>query len=291
MYVYTNELLIKRMNDYDLFFGESGYVCTDDTWHNKRVCSPFSRLYFVDSGLARLVVDHTEIYMEPGYVYLIPTGLVYDYEGLPSVNKLFFHINIFKPDGYDLMLSLKQIAVLPYDREKLQKLRELYESDLFSDTVLLKGLLSGVVSDMIDKYKIGASENARYTPLVQNAMKYIRTHLSVKLSIAQVAENSFLSASTLTKAFKEQTGRTVGAYIDELVMYSAQRRLLCTDRSVGQISEEFGFCDQFYFSRYFKKRCGESPLKYRKRMRTVDFGSEPNITAVPIGKDAKELDG
>ncbi len=286
MYVYTNDLLIKRMNDYDLFFGESGYVRTDDTWHNKRVCSPFSRLYFVDSGQARLVTENgVECFLEPGNVYLIPTGLVYDYEGLPSVNKLFFHINIFKPDGYDLMLSLKQIGVLPYDREKLTHLSELYESDLFSDTVLLKGLLSGVIADMIDKYKIGANENARYSPLVQNAMKYIRANLSVKLSIVQVAENAFLSASTLTKAFKEQTGRTVGAYIDELVMYSAQRRLLCTDQSIGQISEEFGFCDQFYFSRYFKQHCGESPLRYRKRMRTVDFGAEPNITPVRIGRE------
>ena len=44
MYVYTNDLLISRMNDYDLFFGESGYVHTDDTWHSEKVCSPYSRI-------------------------------------------------------------------------------------------------------------------------------------------------------------------------------------------------------------------------------------------------------
>ena len=68
----------------------------------------------------------------------------------------------------------------------------------------------------------------------------------------------------------------------ERLMYSAQRKLLCTDLSVNEISEAFGFCDQFYFSRYFKRRCGESPLRYRKRMQTVDFGAEPNITKVKI---------
>ena len=75
----------------------------------------------------------------------------------------------------------------------------------------------------------------------------------------------------------------MGAYIDDLVMYSAQRRLLHTDLSVNEVSETLGFCDQFYFSRYFKRRCGESPLKYRKRMRTVDFGTQPEITPVRIG--------
>ena len=135
---------------------------------------------------------------------------------------------------------------------------------------------------MIEAYKIGFDDNDRYTPLVQNAMKYIRSNLSIKLNISQVAENAFISVSTLTKAFKEQTGRTVGLYIDDLVMYSAQRKLLCTELPISEISEELGFCDQFYFSRYFKRRCGESPLRYRKRMQTVDFGAEPNITKVKI---------
>lgn len=282
MYVYTNDLLISRMNDYDLFFGESGYVHTDDTWHGERVCSPYSRIYFVENGSAHLSTEAGDVYLEPGQVYLIPTGLLYDFQGFPAVQKLFFHINLFKPDGFDLMLSCKQIAHLPYDQRKIKELHKLYESDRFSDMVLLKGRISGVVSDIIEAYKIGFDDNDRYTPLVQNAMKYIRTKLSIKLNISEVAENAFVSVSTLTKAFKEQTGRTVGLYIDELVMYSAQRKLLCTDLSVNEISEEFGFCDQFYFSRYFKRRCGESPLRYRKRMKTVDFGTEPNITKVKI---------
>lgn len=223
-----------------------------------------------------------DVFLEPGNVYLIPTGLLYDFEGSPSVQKLFFHINLFKPDGFDLMLSCKQIASLPYSEKQTEELHKLYESDRFADMVLLKGRIAGVVSDMIEAYKIGFDDNDRYTPLVQNAMKYIRANLSVKLNISQVAEHGFVSVSTLTKAFKEQTGRTVGLYIDDLVMYSAQRKLLCTDLSVNEISEAFGFCDQFYFSRYFKRRCGESPLRYRKRMQTVDFGAEPNITKVKI---------
>lgn len=282
MHVYTNDLLIGRMNDYDLFFGESGYVHTDETWHSEKVCSPYSRIYFVENGRAQLTTENGDVFLEPGNVYLIPTGLLYDFKGAPSVDKLFFHINLFKPDGFDLMLSCKKIAQLSYPKEQMAQLHRLYESDRFSDMVLLKGRIAGVVSDMIEAYQIGFDDNDRYTPLVQNAMKYIRDNLSIKLNISKVAENAFISVSTLTKAFKEQTGRTVGLYIDDLVMYSAQRKLLCSELSVSEISEEFGFCDQFYFSRYFKRRCGESPLRYRKRMQTVDFGTEPNITKIKI---------
>ena len=277
MYIYTNDLLIRRMNDFDLFFGESGYVRTDDSWKNDNARAPYTRLYYVDGGKARLTLEENVCILEPSHVYLIPAGLAYDYAGLPSVHKLYFHINIFKPDGFDLMLSFKDVGCLPYPDEQIGELKRLYESDRFSDTVLLKGYISDTVARMIRKYGIGKNDNESYSPLVQNAMRYIRANLSAGLGIAEVADSVFVSVSTLTKTFKEQTGRTVGAYIDDLVMYSAQRKLLRTDMSVSEVSEKLGFCDQFYFSRYFKRRCGESPLKYRKRMQTVDFGADTGI--------------
>ena len=44
----------------------------------------------------------------------------------------------------------------------------------------------------------------------------------------------------------------------------AEQLLLKSDLTVLQISERFGFCDQFYFSRRFKMKYGETPQKYRK---------------------------
>ena len=282
MYVYTNDLLTGSMNDFDVFFGESGYVNTDATWHSRNVCSPFSRLYYVDGGLALLRTPSGELCLEPGKVYLIPAGLTYDYEGTPSVSKLFFHVNLFKPDGYDLMLDFHEVGVLDYSKDDTASLNKLYAADSFTAAVLLKSAVTDTLARMIRKYGIGAQDTGTVSPLVQGAMNYIQKHLSVKLNTAEVADHVFVSVSTLSKAFKAQTGRTVGAYIDDLVMYSAQRALLHTDLALGVVSEQLGFCDQFYFSRYFKRRCGESPLRYRKRMRTVDFGDEPHITPVNI---------
>jgi hypothetical protein len=217
MYVYTNDLLIKRLNEYEMFFGESGYVRTDESWGSKNVCSPFSRIYYVDSGKALLRTKNTEIIMEPGHIYLIPAGLTYDYEGMPSVHKLFFHVNIFKPDGYDMMLEMKEIGILECDYEYMEMLRKLYDSDSFSSAVLLRGYIGHTVSEMISKYGVGKDNAENYSALVQNTMKYIINNLSVKLNITEIADNAFVSVSTLTKVFKEQTGKTVGAYIDDLV--------------------------------------------------------------------------
>lgn len=282
MYVYTNDLLISQMNEYEMFFGESGYVKTDESWHSRKVCSPFSRIYYVDSGKALLRTGESETIMEAGHIYFIPAGLTYDYEGTPSVNKLFFHVNIFKNDGYDMMLDMGRIGVLDCKLEYIDMLTRLFKSDSFSSAVLLRGYIGNTVSEIIRKYDVGKNRRENYSPLVQDTMEYIIKNLSVKLNISEIADRSFVSLSKLCKSFKEETGRTLGAYIDDLVMYSAQRKLLRTDMPISEVSERLGFCDQFYFSRYFKRRCGESPLKYRKRMKTVDFGTEPEITPVRI---------
>ena len=120
MYVYTNDLLIKRMNEYDIFFGESGYVRTDESWRSSKVCTPFTRIYYDDEGKALLRTASEDVIMEPGNVYLIPAGLVYDYEGIPSVQKLFFHINLFKPDGYDMMLEIDRVGILSCPLEHMK---------------------------------------------------------------------------------------------------------------------------------------------------------------------------
>ena len=58
--------------------------------------------------------------------------------------------------------------------------------------------------------------------------------------------------------------RQIIHYIDEQLMLEAQRRLIHTKDTVGTISRDLGFCDQFYFSNRFTKLCGVSPRLYRQ---------------------------
>ena len=83
----------------------------------------------------------------------------------------------------------------------------------------------------------------------------------------QLARRLFVSRSFLTERFRRETGVTIGRYLDDQLMAAAQWQLLRTGRSIGEISESLGYCDQFYFARRFKQLCGESPLQYRKKIR------------------------
>ena len=104
-----------------------------------------------------------------------------------------------------------------------------------------------------------------YSKPVSDAISYVRTHLTASLTVKEISEASLCSKSTLSAMFKNEVGQSVATYIEDLLMSEAQTMLLYSDRTVGQISEKLGYCDQFYFSRRFSKRFGISPKDYRKQ--------------------------
>ena len=76
-------------------------------------------------------------------------------------------------------------------------------------------------------------------------------------------ENTFSKICLRFMQIEKETGKTVGQYLDNLLWAEAKRRLLLSDASVRAISEELGFCDQFYFSRRFRQLFGVTPSYYR----------------------------
>lgn len=60
---------------------------------------------------------------------------------------------------------------------------------------------------------------------------------------------------------------TVGEYIDQMVFYDAQIMLIESDKTIEEISQYYGFCDRFYFSKRFKQLFTNTPAEYRKRLK------------------------
>ena len=67
----------------------------------------------------------------------------------------------------------------------------------------------------------------------------------------------------LGKASRDVFGVGVKALINERRLLEAKRLLLFTERTVEDIGFEVGLKDAAYFSRFFKKRTGQSPTQWR----------------------------
>jgi len=78
------------------------------------------------------------------------------------------------------------------------------------------------------------------------------------------AKKMKISLKALNEAVKDYTGQVCGEYIRSKTIIEAKRLLRYTTMSSSQITTELGFADTGYFSRFFKRETGFSPIEFRK---------------------------
>ena len=95
-------------------------------------------------------------------------------------------------------------------------------------------------------------------------LNYINQHIYEKLTVSAIAEECFISTSTLERYFMKFTNSRPSEYIryKKLIKGAELLRQGC---SVSQTVEQLGYSDQSYFIELFKKHFGTTPLQYKKR--------------------------
>ena len=95
------------------------------------------------------------------------------------------------------------------------------------------------------------------------AIRLLQMQVHHRFSLDDLARQVGLEKSYLIRLFRKETGTTPQKYLMKLKLDSACYLLRYTDRPVNKIAEQFGFYDEFYFSRTFKKMTGLAPSQYR----------------------------
>ncbi|UQZ84192.1 Arabinose operon regulatory protein [Paenibacillus konkukensis] len=104
--------------------------------------------------------------------------------------------------------------------------------------------------------------------LIEQITEYILNHYNeYDFSVQKIADHFSLSLSYLSRYFKEQTGRTVMDYLNEIRIDQAKLLLRTNDRSVKDIVQQVGYYDVSSFIRKFKQSVGVTPGEYRKQQR------------------------
>ena len=130
MKIRYNNLIDQCINNLTLDVILSGYVQTGPEWMGKNVCSSFSRLYLIESGTGWIQFADQTISLQPGKAYLIPPGLRIHYGCTGQLSKLYFHLNLWKPDRYDFMQGLDQVCILDIPEGWLEDMLKQHNSNL-----------------------------------------------------------------------------------------------------------------------------------------------------------------
>lgn len=120
-------------------------------------------------------------------------------------------------------------------------------------TSSLLDLLLCEISSMKEK-------SSRNYSLVEDVKLTIRRNPDRFIGNQELAEQCCCSVRTLTSRFKEETGYGVHAW-QMKVKCEMAKELLRTDASLTlkEVAATFGFCDEYHFSKCYKKEFGKSP--------------------------------
>lgn len=107
---------------------------------------------------------------------------------------------------------------------------------------------------------------AQENPTIHLIKSYIGKHyMDETLSVKDISEHVFLSASYVCTFFKNETGHTLNQYLTEYRMEKAKQLLKDSRYRISDISSRVGYSDGNYFGKSFRKYSGLSPSEYREK--------------------------
>ena len=116
-------------------------------------------------------------------------------------------------------------------------------------------------------YNEALAASIKYMDVLSRAILFIRNNYMKKIKLQDIANHVFISASHLSKIFREEIGQTPGNYITEVRVEVSKSLLRDPTFNILDISEVVGFESQSYFTRVFKKVEGVTPGEYRQKNR------------------------
>jgi AraC-like DNA-binding protein len=102
---------------------------------------------------------------------------------------------------------------------------------------------------------------------LHEVIEYLKDNLHLELSREEIAARCNLNPSYFSSLFKELTGETFRRFVNRERIRKAQRLLVTSEQSAGEIARSVGFTDPSYFSQVFREYIGMTPIEHRSQAR------------------------
>lgn len=101
------------------------------------------------------------------------------------------------------------------------------------------------------------------------AARFIRNHAHEPIRVSDVLNNVLISRRSLERRFQMAFGRGISEEIQRGHIERAKRLLSETDLPIYKVATQAGFTDFRHLATVFRQRFAQSPLAYRRSVRTI----------------------
>lgn len=269
-----------------------GLAKHNGNWNWKEVMSPFTRIFLVTEGNAKLYMQDRCINLRPNYLYIVPAHTMHSYE----CNGKFTHYYLHFYEGYKKEVDIFDIYDFPTEvgAEMLDKLvfsemckhfpmaklpasdpttydymgkfleyLQRYNNLSVGEKLKLRGSILLLLSRFIEQAHARIwTQDKRLI----DALNYIQSNIDKEIKVDELASLVCLTKPHLIRLFSKTLGNSPLQYINKKKVERAQQLLITEDCSIQEIAYRLGFNDPSYFIRLFKKIAKITPMKYRHNM-------------------------
>ncbi len=190
------------------------------------------------------------------------------FDSLPGSQPLYSQLAEFIQVDHLPIVSLK-----PEKSRYLRQTFDLFSSDLRGFKIYTHGIIDHLCCLLLLQTADTFCQSNRHMPvyvkrsgeIFRKFRKLLTAHYRQHHDIGFYADELHISTTYLSRIVKQTTGNTVRFLISELLCADARRMLVCTDLDIKEIASQLGFSDQSVFGKFFVKKTGLSPLKFRLR--------------------------
>lgn len=229
---------------------------------------PYNRLLFSlgSQGITTISAGSDTIEFKRGMWLLLPASLEIKHSHSGS-RHLSIHFSFSMLRGAEILASKHKIFY--GENAELTKIAEtIVESPaslrfISGVQLLCREVLFEVLKDGADDMEQFYSGFAKYAKLTE----YLHRNCNFHITVADMAKIMNMGKESFAKKFSADTGTSPRKFFGQILASHAAKLLLNTERSVKEIADEMGFCNEFYFSRFFKRHFCLSPTEFRQNIR------------------------
>lgn len=238
-------------------------------------------LIFISSGLHVMKLGYQEYTSTDNEIIVIPAGQIFSLENINNIHKGFicqFHPDILigkygsreMINEFDFMkisgnpkITL-DVNDVPDITAILKRLHKEYSETSSANLNIVQSYLITLFYEM-NKNSVKSAKSISAAEVITNKFKeLIYTNIKTHHQVNYYASLLNVTPNHLNKSVKAITNKTAATWIDETILLEAKYLLFQTSLSVSEIAMQVGHEDHSYFSRFFKKFEGITPVQYRK---------------------------
>lgn len=114
----------------------------------------------------------------------------------------------------------------------------------------------------------GTAAERRAHPTVLKFRQLVDRDATISHDLATLAAEIGVSPAHLTRLCRQHLGMTAKEVMQQRLEIAARRLLLFSEQTSAQIAATLGFADASYFTRFFRRRTGVTPVRFRAGARS-----------------------